>query len=100
LTFPNIEVRHSYNSEWDCSDTNEFGCIHYDLVVECDLTFVNSGNADGQKCVNVLIYVDDYLVQQKVACETVRAGGREESRVKYVDENHAPVPYTYRCELR
>ena len=97
LSFPNIEVRSAQSSEWLCSSQNEFGCLDYNLVVYCDLTFINSGTSEGQKCVNLLIKVDDYLVQTKVVCENVGVNDREESRTTYTDTNHANAPYTYRC---
>ncbi|MFH1072305.1 MAG: transglutaminase-like domain-containing protein [Nanoarchaeota archaeon] len=100
LSFPNIQALHSQSTEWVCTNRNEYGCLHNDLVVYCDITFVNSGTAEGQKCVNVLTYVDEDLVQQKVACETVDVGDREEQRVTYTDPNHANVGYTYLCEIK
>ncbi len=99
LSFPSIEVLSSQNSEWLCDSQDQYGCLHYTLAVYCDLTFINTGNSEGQKCVDVDTYVDDFLVQEKIACETVSANDREETRITYTDPNHANAPYYYRCEV-
>jgi hypothetical protein len=99
VAFPYIDVHYSQSAEWQCDSQGQYGCQHYDLVVYCDLTFVNTGNDQGQKCVDVYTYVDDAYVQKKVVCETIGANENQETRVDYIDHGHANVAFTYMCEL-
>lgn len=99
VEFPNIIVHTAQSSEWVCASQGQYGCLQYDLAVYCDITFENTGAGEGQKCVNVNTYVDEQLVQTKVACEKVGAKDNSETRVTYIG-NHANTAYNYRCEVK
>ncbi len=100
LAFPNILVHTTYDSEWKCTNQDQYSCYHYDLAVYCNLTFVNTGTESGQSCVDTTTYVDDYVVQTKTTCVTVDAGNTKTKKITYTDPNHVNAAYTYKCETK
>ncbi|HII16036.1 MAG TPA: transglutaminase domain-containing protein [Nanoarchaeota archaeon] len=95
-----IEVRHVYNAEWVCDTGTPDNCQHYALNVYCDLTFINSGTGEGQKCVDVSTFVDDRDVHDEVVCKTVEGGSSETARVTYTNPSQPNAPFQYRCQIK
>jgi hypothetical protein len=101
LSFPNIDVRSSYNYEWVCTSYDQWGnCLQSNLNLYCDVTFSNSGNAKGQKCVNVYVYYNDYSVKNEVECAEVDPGDTSDSRVTYIYQNAPNEAFSYGCRVQ
>jgi hypothetical protein len=96
LDFPNIDVDIAANSDWKC-EYGESYCELWQLKINCDLNFVNSGNAEGQKCVTVYVYKDDIMVKSDNICETIPANDNVETRVRYTQNYYDTFGFNYYC---
>jgi len=94
LDFPNIDVdiatsgQWKYDNEWD----------YWELKINCEINFVNTGNAEGNKCITVYIYKDGNIVKTENVCETIAANDNEEIRVRYSENSYDTYEFNYNCK--
>lgn len=101
LEFPNIKVQLEQDADMECIEEGfmGIGCALYRLTIECNLDFINTGISKGQKCVNVLIYLDGDVVKSEDVCETVGAESTEHKKVKYTKDTTSSSSFTYLCRV-
>ena len=91
----------SYDAEVQIIDEGLFGIgAVYRRYIYCDVTFINSGTASGQKCVTVSAYLDGSLVKTQTLCETVGPGDHETERMTYTQDVSTGSGFKYMCEKR
>jgi hypothetical protein len=100
LSFPNIQTSVNQDAEWKTIDEGLFGIgATYELNIYCDVLFMNIGTATGQKCVQVVAYLNDEAVKSQNVCESVSAGNTESSRMTFSRTTSSTQGFQYRCSI-